>query len=152
MPTIAFIMQAFYGDTIGGAERQVQMLGAALRQAGWRTYYICERTLDKPRYENVEGMEVLALPPRKKRATVLNYSALKAAMRQSGADLFYQRIRHPYTGMGVYAARILKGDKPSELPVQQITRTELFINLMAARALSITVPQTLLARADEVVE
>ncbi len=108
MPTIAFIMQAFYGDRIGGAERQVQLLGEGLRDQGWRTVYICERPVGKPRSEVVLGMEVIALPLRQKRNVTLNYKALKEAMRESRADLFYQRIRHPYTGMGVWAARKLK--------------------------------------------
>ncbi|HEX7344819.1 MAG TPA: glycosyltransferase family 4 protein [bacterium] len=99
MPTIAFVMQSFYGDAIGGAERQVQMLAEALRGVGWRTFYIAERAADKPRRETVNGMQVLALPQRKKRTSILNYGPLMSAMRESGADLFYQRIRHPYTGL-----------------------------------------------------
>jgi putative ABC transport system substrate-binding protein len=75
-----------------------------------------------------------------------NFTAAGGLMSYGG------NLTDSYRIAGTYAGRILKGDKPAELPVQQITKVELTVNLKAAKALGITVPLALLGRADEVIE
>jgi putative ABC transport system substrate-binding protein len=98
---------------------------------------------------NSRRNQITALAARYRVPAIYDTPAFTAA---GGLMAYGPSLADAYTHLGVYAGKVLKGAKPADLPVQQPIRLQLIINLKTAKALGLTVPRSLLARADEVID
>lgn len=98
---------------------------------------------------NSRSEQLGALTVRHAMPTIYQFRPFTAA---GGLVSYGASLTDSYGLMGVYTGRILHGEKPGELPIQRATKIELFVNLKTAKALGLTIPKSLLARAEEVIQ
>jgi ABC-type uncharacterized transport system substrate-binding protein len=151
------------------ASTQSQEMQAAARTLGLQLHVLHASTdrefepiFASLRPLRVSGLVIIGDPFLNSRSEQLAILALRYAVpasyqfreftAASGLISYGSSLTFSHRQTGIYTGRILKGDKPADLPVQQATKVELIINLKTAKALGIEVPPTLLARADEVIE
>ena len=157
------------GSANARTESDVREIEAATKSLGLRVRYISiggDNDL-APAFRDIvahreDAVHIVTDPFFAARARTLAALAAEAALpatanirefAAAGGLLVYgDNLHSAYHDAGTYAARILKGEKPAQLPVQQSTKIELIINMKAAKALGLMVPLTLLGRADEVIE
>ena len=96
---------------------------------------------------NIEQLAALSL-----RHTLPAIHPFREFVAAGGLASYGTNLADTYRLGGVYTGRVLRGEKPADLPVQQATKVELVLNLKTAKALGIDVPPALLTRADEVIE
>jgi putative ABC transport system substrate-binding protein len=144
------------------ADATARRLGVELRRHPVRLEDDFQGAFAKMRQDAVDGLMVLASPLMASRRVLLAELALQhrlpsafGAKENALAGGLISYAPDPYElnrRAAAYVDRVLKGAKPAELPVEQASRYELVINLKTAKALGLTIPPTLLARADEVIE
>jgi ABC-type uncharacterized transport system substrate-binding protein len=140
----------------------MQGLGAASQPLEATTTEEIETAFSKMRQQNAEAVIVTAdtvFVEQRRRVAELamkdrmpSMFSFREHVEAGGLMSYGQNLADGYRRAATYVDRIFKGAKPGDLPVEQSTKLELFINLRTAKALGLTVPDTLLARADEVIE
>jgi ABC-type uncharacterized transport system substrate-binding protein len=143
-------------------EAAAPSLGLALRHVEWSTPAELERAFDAMASHRAEALLVygsaLTVAHLKRIVALAEKGRLPAiyifpdAVRFGGLMAYSPNRAEFYRRSARYVANILKGAKPAELPVEQPTKFELIINLKTAKALGLTIPPSLLARADEIIE
>jgi putative ABC transport system substrate-binding protein len=147
---------------VKGSEGPSRALGLQLHFLNASTEHEIESAFEKLRQLEVGGLVVAADIFFNSRAQQFAALSLKHGVPAvhsvrdfavaGGLVSYGGNIRDSHRQAGIYTGRILKGEKPADLPVQQVTKVELTINLRTAKALGIGVPNTLIGRADEVIE